>query len=254
MTWATFLGNALDTNVGGIAFFGIFLSLTVFLIGQYLFKISNGFFLFQPLFFGMVLGIFILWLMAKWFNVSATYFYQAAYKPGGDILFWFLNPATIAFAIPLYRRNDIVKRFWLEIVLSLIVGMIISLFAIYGVSKLFGLNNVMISSMMTQAATTAIAMPVAGAIGGNTAVTAMACILNAVIIYALATFLIKIFRLNADPIGAGLGLGTAGHAVGTAKAVQLGSIQGSMASIAVVIVSIVVDLVVPTFARLVGLV
>lgn len=254
MTWATFLGNALDTNVGGIAFFGIFLSLAVFLIGQYLFKISNGFFLFQPLFFGMVLGIFILWLMAKWFNVTPTYFYQAAYKPGGDILFWFLNPATIAFAIPLYRRNDIVKRFWLEIVLSLIVGMIISLFAIYGVSKLFGLNNVMTSSMMTQAATTAIAMPVAGAIGGNTAVTAMACILNAVIIYALATFFIKIFRLNADPIGAGLGLGTAGHAVGTAKAVQLGSIQGSMASIAVVIVSIVVDLVVPTFARLVGLI
>ncbi|GAK48393.1 effector of murein hydrolase LrgB [Secundilactobacillus oryzae JCM 18671] len=258
MTWATFLGNALEKNpvTGasmGQAFFGIFLSLVVFLIGQWLFKIGKGFFLFQPLFVGMVLGIAVLVVMAKWFGVSATYFYQAAYKPGGDILFWFLNPATIAFAVPLYRRNDVVKRFWLEIVLSLFVGLIISLFLTVGVSRLFGLNNVVTASMLTQAATTAIAMPVAGAIGGNTAITAMACILNAVIIYALASILIKFFRLNADPVGAGLGLGTAGHAVGTAKAVQLGSIQGSMASIAVVVISIFIDLVVPTFARMMGI-
>ena len=253
MTWVNFFGNALDPKVGGMAFFGIFLSLAVFLIGKYLFKISKGFFLFQPLFVGMVLGIFILWLMAKWFGVSLPTFYQSAYKPGGDIIFWFLNPATIAFAIPLYRRNDVVKKFWLEIILSLIVGMIISLFIIYYVSTRLGLDNTMIASMLSQAATTAIAMPISGAVGGIPAVTAMACIINAVLIYALADFLIKIFRLNSDPVGAGLGLGTAGHTVGSAKAVQLGSIQGAMASIAVVVISIVVDIVVPPFAHMMGL-
>lgn len=254
MTWSTFLGKAVvDPTSAPLLFFGIFLSLVVFLIGQWLFKISKGFFLFQPLFVGMVLGIFVLWLMSKWFGLSLPDFYVQAYKPGGDLLFWFLNPATIAFAIPLYRRNDVVKKFWLEIILSLIIGMFISLFAIWGVAKALGLNNVMISSMLPQAATTAIAMPISAAIGGNPAVTAMACILNAVLIYALADFLIKIFRLNSDPVGAGLGLGTAGHTVGSAKAVQLGSVQGAMASIAVVVISIVVDLVVPQFAHLVGL-
>lgn len=254
MTWATFLGKAVvDPTSAPLLFFGIFLSLVVFLIGQYLFKISNGFFLFQPLFVGMVLGILVLWLMSKWFGVSLPNFYAQAYKPGGDLLFWFLNPATIAFAIPLYRRNDVFKKFWLEIILSLIVGTIISLFAIYYVSKLLGLNNTLISSMLPQAATTAIAMPISTAVGGNAAVTAMACILNAVLIYALADFFIKVFRLNSDPVGAGLGLGTAGHTVGSAKAVQLGSVQGAMASIAVVVISIVIDLVVPTFAGIMGL-
>lgn len=253
MTWVNFFGNALDPKVGGIAFFGIFLSLVVFLIGQWLFKITNGFFLCQPLFVGMVLGIFILWLLSKWFGVSLPTFYQAAYKPGGDILFWFLNPATIAFAIPLYRRNNVFKKFWLEIVLSLIVGMVISLVVIYFVAKAAGLNNAMISSMLPQAATTAVAMPISAAVGGNSAVTAMACILNAVLIYALADVLIKVFRLNSDPVGAGLGLGTAGHTVGSAKAVQLGSVQGAMASIAVVVISIVVDIVVPPFASMMHL-
>ncbi|MDT6980080.1 LrgB family protein [Levilactobacillus zymae] len=255
--WGKWLGDALGTNATGAsagnAIFGIFLSLVVYLIGQWLFKIGKGFFLFQPLFVGMVLGIFILFLLAKAFGTTTATFYKSAYLPGGNIIFWFLNPATIAFAIPLYRRNDIVKRFWPVIILSLIVGLVISLFAIYGVAKLFHLNDVGIASMLPQAATTAIAMPIATAIGGNAAITAMACILNAVIIYALGDWLVKFFKVNSDPIGAGLGLGTAGHTVGSAKALQLGSIQGSMASIAVVVISIVVDVVVPPFASIMGL-
>lgn len=237
----------------GTPVFGICLSLAVFLLGQWLFKISKGLFIFQPLFVGMVLGIFILWLMAKAFGVDVTWFYTNAYKPGGDIIFWFLNPATIAFAVPLYKRNDVVKRFWLEIVLSLVVGLFISLFLIYGLAKVMGLNTNGIASLLPQAATTAIAMPISGAIGGTPAITAMACILNAVLIYALASWLIKIFHLK-EPIGMGLGLGTAGHTVGSAKAIQIGSVPGAMAAIAVVIISIVVDLVVPTFAHLMGLI
>lgn len=237
----------------GTPIFGIFLSLAVFLLGQWLFKISKGFFLFQPLFVGMVLGIFILWLMAKIAGVDVVWLYTNIYKPGGDILFWFLNPATIAFAVPLYKRNDIVKRFWFEILISLIIGLFISLYLIFLVSRLFGIDDAGIAALLPQAATTAVAMPIAAAIGGNPAITAMACILNAVIIYALANFLIKVFHLT-EPIGQGLGLGTAGHAVGSAKAIQLGSVPGSMASIAFVIISVVVDLVVPTFANLMGIV
>jgi len=70
----------------------------------------------------------------------------------------------------------------------------------------------------------------------------------------LGDWLVKFFHVNSDPIGAGLGLGTAGHTVGSAKALQLGSIQGSMASIAVVVISIVVDIVVPPFASMMGLI
>ncbi|MDM7515256.1 LrgB family protein [Lentilactobacillus sp. TOM.63] len=236
----------------GTPVFGISLSIFVYLIGIWLFKITNGFFLFQPLFVGMVLGIFSLWLMAKTFSIDVAWLYRHAYKPGGDILFWFLTPATIAFAVPLYKRNDIIKRFWLEIGLSLTIGLVIALFGIYWVYKLFGLSDAGIASLLPQAATTAFAMPIAEAIGGNSAITAMACIVNAVIIYALANFLLKAFRLT-EPISQGLSLGSAGHAVGSAKALQLGSVTGSMASVAFVLISIVVDLIVPVFTNLVGI-
>lgn len=232
--------------------FGVFLSLIVFLFGQWLFKKSKGFFLFQPLFVAMVLGIILLVVLAKIFGVTTAQMYTQAYKPGGDVIFWFLNPATIAFAIPLYKRNDIFKKNWAIILGSLLIGTVVSLIAITFVSKIIGLSKVNAASMLSQSATTAIAMPLSTAIGGNAAVTAMACIVNAVIIFALGKKLVKWFKLD-EPIGTGLGLGTAGHTVGSAFALKLGSSQGAMAAVAVAMISIIDNLVVPIFANLIGL-
>ena len=133
----------------------------------------------------MVAGIIVLVLLAKGLGTDVKTLYTQAYKPGGDLIFWFLNPATIAFAVPLYKKNDAVKKYWKEIISSLIIGMVVSLVIIVAISKAIGLSQASTASMLPQATTTAIALPIAHAIGGNTAITAMACILNAVIIYAL---------------------------------------------------------------------
>lgn len=228
---------------------GILISLAGYLLGMWLFKISHGFFLFTPLLVGMVFGIAVLAIWAKGIGSTTAAVYTKYYLPGGNIIFWFLNPATVAFAIPLYRRNDIFKKYWLDIVLTLFVGGFISLFGIQLVSKLFGLSRVSTAAMLPQAATTAVAMPIAKGVGGDPAVTAMACILNAVIIYALANFLIKVFRLKKIS-KVGTGLGSAGHTVGSAKALQLGSVEGAMASVAVVIVSLAMDILVPIYVNL----
>ena len=229
-------------------FTGIFISLFVFLIGMWLFKKTNGFFLFTPLFIGMVIGIFILVIWGNLINKTTFQVYKMFYTPGGNMIFWFLNPATAAFAIPVYRRRDVFKKYWFDVVVTLFVGGFLSLFAINGVSKLCGLSKISQASMMSQAATTAVAMPITKSIGGDPAITAVVCILNAVIIYALAEVLIKLFKLNKlSKIGLGLGLGTSGHTVGTAKAIKLGSVQGAMASVAVVVVAIAMDVLVPIF-------
>lgn len=129
--------------------FGICFSLILYTIGQHLFKKSKGFFLLQPLFFAMVSGIVILWLMSKGLGTDVKTFYTQAYKPGGDLIFWFLNPATIAFAVPLYKKNDVVKKYWVEILSSLVIGMIVSLMLIVAISKMVGLSQVGIAVVAT---------------------------------------------------------------------------------------------------------
>lgn len=71
--------------------FGICFSLILYTIGQHLFKKSKGFFLLQPLFFAMVSGIVILWLMSKGLGTDVKTFYTQAYKPGGDLILDFLR-------------------------------------------------------------------------------------------------------------------------------------------------------------------
>lgn len=78
-------------------YFGIVVSLAAFGIGTFLFKKTKGFFLFTPLFVAMVLGIAFLKIGG---------FSYADYNNGGEIIKFFLEPATIAFAIPLYKQRD----------------------------------------------------------------------------------------------------------------------------------------------------
>lgn len=230
--------SALSTNLA-LPFTGIFISLAVFLFGQFLFKKSHGFFLFHPLLVGTVCGILLLVVWGKLSDMSTAAVYNKYFLPGGNIINWFLQPATIAFAIPLYKRNDVVKKYWKEIILALVAGSFIAMFAILAVAKLLGLSRA-----------TTIATQITTSLGGQAAITSLACILNAVIIYAAGDILIKAFRLDKSDIGLGLGLGTAGHTVGSAKGVELGSVEGAMASIAVVIIGLVMNFIVPIFVNL----
>lgn len=231
-------------------YFGIFFSIGVYLIGMFLFKRSNGKFFFQPLFVAMVLGIFLLILFSHLIHADIQNVYTKMYKPGGDIIFWFVNPATIAFAIPLYKRNDILKKYWVEIIVSLIIATVVSTILIYLTATALGLEKSAVLAMLPQGATTAIALPISAAIGGDPAITAMTAITNGVIILAIGKYLIKLFRMERGPIALGLGLGASGHTLGSVKALEVGEIEGSTSSIAIIVIGLVVDLVVPIMANI----
>ena len=219
-------------------YFGILVSLIPFVIATYFYKKTNGFFLLAPLFVSMVAGIAFL----KLTGIS-----YENYKIGGDIINFFLEPATICFAIPLYRKREVLKKYWLQIFGGIAVGTIIALLFIYLVAITFQFGNQIIASMLPQAATTAIALPVSDGIGGVKELTSLAVILNAVVISALGAKIVKLFKIS-NPIARGLALGTSGHTLGVAAAKELGETEESMGSIAVVIVGVIVVAVVPILA------
>ncbi|MGK0575792.1 antiholin-like protein LrgB [Macrococcus capreoli] len=216
-------------------YFGILLTIVPFVIGQILFKKSNGFFLFAPLFVGMVFGITFLAVTGIDFDT---------YNKGGSIISFFLEPATICFAIPLYKKRDVLQKYWLHIIGGIALGTTGAIFGIFGVAKLFGFGTDIIASMLPQAATTAIALPVSKGIGGIPELTSLAVILNAVIIYALGNKMLRFFKIS-NPIARGLALGTSGHALGVSAATELGETETSMASIALVIVGVIVVVIIP---------
>ncbi|RIP37297.1 antiholin-like protein LrgB [Staphylococcus gallinarum] len=219
-------------------YFGILLSLIPFVIATMLFKKTNGFFLFTPLFVSMVVGIAFL---------KITGISYENYKIGGDIINFFLEPATICFAIPLYKRREVLKKYWVQILGGITLGTTAALICIYLIAGMFQFSNDIIASMLPQGATTAIALPVSADIGGIKELTSLAVILNGVIIYALGTKLIKLFNIT-NPIARGLALGTSGHSLGVSSAQEFGETEASMASISLVIVGVIVVIVAPILA------
>ena len=205
------------------AYIGIIISLVVFEIGVFLFKKSKNFFLFTPLFVAMVLGVIVL-------KVTGISYEQ--YNEGGKYISFFLEPATVAFAIPLYKKRDVLKKYWFEIVLALTIGSIGSLFSVIVVGKLIHMHPAIIASILPQAATTAIAVPISESIGGVASITAFTVIFNGVLTYALGKMALRYFRIK-DEIAQGLSLGAAGHALGVAVSMELGETETAMASIAV---------------------
>ena len=225
------------------AYIGIIISLVVFEIGVFLFKKSKNFFLFTPLFVAMVLGVIVL-------KVTGISYEQ--YNEGGKYISFFLEPATVAFAIPLYKKRDVLKKYWFEIVLALTIGSIGSLFSVIVVGKLIHMHPAIIASILPQAATTAIAVPISESIGGVASITAFTVIFNGGLTYALGKMALRYFRIK-DEIAQGLSLGAAGHALGVAVSMELGETETAMASIAVVIVGLVTVVVVPIFAPFIGI-
>lgn len=222
---------------------GIMITLVAFGIGAILFKWSKGFFLFTPLFVGMVLGIVIL---------QVTGISYEEYNEGGKVISFFLDPATVAFAIPLYKKRDVLKKYALEIMLSLTIGTSVALFVIIAVGKIMNVHNDITLAILPQAATTAIAVPVSKSIGGLTSITAFAVIFTAVLIYALGGNLIKFFGIK-HPISRGLALGASGHALGVSVGLDLGETEAAMASLSVVVVGLVTVILVPIFATLINI-
>ncbi|MCD2370842.1 antiholin-like protein LrgB [Bacillus sp. BS3(2021)] len=223
-------------------YFGIVVSLAAFGIGTFLFKKSNGFFLFTPLFVAMILGIAFLKIGG---------FSYEDYKSGGDIIKFFLEPATIAFAIPLYKQVESLKKYWLQILGAIIAGSVCSVAVVYLIANALHLDGAVMKSMLPQAATTAIALPLSKGIGGIQDITAFAVIFDAVIVYALGALFLKIFKVQ-HPIAKGLALGTSGHALGVAVGIEMGEVEAAMASIAVVVVGVVTVFVVPLCVQMIG--
>lgn len=222
---------------------GIGISLVAFGIGSWLFKKSKGFFLFTPLFVAMILGVLFL-------KVSGITYEQ--YNQGGKMISFFLEPATVAFAIPLYKKRDILKKYWAEIIAALTVGSFGSLMVIAFSAKVLHVDSSILASILPQASTTAIAVPISQSLGGITSITAFAVIFNGVLTYALGVIALKWFKIE-HPIAKGLALGTAGHALGVAVGLEMGETEAAMASIAVVVVGVITVVVVPIFATMVGI-
>ena len=203
-------------------FFGIALSILAFLIGVEIRK-RTGVELCNPLLIATVLVAAVLLLCRIPYE---------DYDQGGAVINMFLAPATACLAVSIYTRIQLLKENWLPILVGCTAGSITSMGRIYGLCRLFRLDEAMTASLLPKSVTTPIAIEVSQSLGGIQAITVAAVIITGILGSIFAPLLIKIFRVK-DPVAAGLAIGACSHAVGTSKALELGETEGAMSGLAI---------------------
>lgn len=218
-------------------FAGVALSLISYLIGMLLkkkFKLG----IFNPLLIAIVVSIIVLLIGKVDYKV---------YNQGTKYLSWLLTPATVCLAIPLYEQWGLLKKNFKAVLLGLIAGVVTSLGTVYVLSLIMGLSHKDYVTLLPKSITTAIGMGVSEELGGYVTITVAVIVVTGVLGNMAGALVCKIFRIT-EPISKGLAFGSASHAIGTAKAIEIGEVEGAMSSLAIAVSGILTVVLASVFA------
>lgn len=218
-------------------FAGVALSLISYLIGMLLkkkFKLG----IFNPLLIAIVVSIIVLLIGKVDYKV---------YNQGAKYLSWLLTPATVCLAIPLYEQWSLLKKNFKAVLLGLVAGVVTSLGTVYVLSLIMGLSHKDYVTLLPKSITTAIGMGVSEELGGYVTITVAVIVVTGVLGNMAGALVCKIFRIT-EPISKGLAFGSASHAIGTAKAIEIGEVEGAMSSLAIAVSGILTVVLSSVFA------
>jgi len=205
-------------------FFGAVLSLAAYEAGLLLkkkFKLA----ILNPLLIATICVMAVLMLL----KVDYT-----DYNEGAKYISYLLTPATVCLAVPLYQQLELLRKNLKAVASGITAGVLASLLSVFLLAKLFSLTHEQYVTLLPKSITTAIGMGVSEELGGILTITVAVIIVTGILGNVIAEFVCKIFRIE-EPIAKGLALGTASHAIGTAKAMELGEVEGAMSSLAIAV-------------------
>ena len=205
-------------------FFGFFLSLAAYGVGLMV-KKRWKLAIFNPLLVAIVLVIVFL---------AVTGLDYQVYNDGAKYLSYLLTPATVCLAAPLYEQFALLRRNAKAIMLGIVAGVLASLCCILLLAVVFRLDHAMYVTLLPKSITTAIGIGVTEILGGHVSLAVVVIIITGVLGNIFAEGFCKLLHIT-DPIAQGVGIGTATHAVGTARAMEMGQVQGAMSSLSIVV-------------------
>ena len=201
-------------------FFGIAITLVTYEIGLWI-KQKTGKAIANPLLISVILIVAVLLL----FHID-----YETYANGAQYISIFLTPATVSLAVPLYRQLELLKTYPKAIFGGIIAGVLTAMVSVFALSLMFGLNHEQYVTLLPKSITTVVII-VTGILGN-----------------ILADTICHLCKIE-DPIAKGLAIGTSAHALGTAKAMELGEIEGAMSSLSIVVCGILTVISVSIFAN-----
>lgn len=206
---------------------GVTISLFTYMLGAYL-KKKCSLAILNPLLISIIVTIFVL--------VAGKVKYEIYYE-GAKYLSWFLTLATVCLAIPLYEQLTLLKKNFKAVMIGITTGVLTSLMTVFLLSLLMGLSHKEYVTLLPKSITTAIGMGISEELGGYVTITVAVIVITGVLGNILAEPLCKLFQIT-NPIAKGVAIGSSAHAIGTARAMEMGEVEGAMSSLSIAVAGI----------------
>lgn len=179
-----------------------------------------------------LLAILFLMSVLYWGEIDFTF-----YKRHTEIISFLLGPATVALAIPLYRQWTIVKRYWFPLLVGLGVGSLLSVLLIGSVAYVLHFDQTILISLLPKSVTMPIGLELTRTYGGIEAITVLAIIVTGLTGASTAPVILRLMKIN-NPIAKGAAIGMSSHALGTARALEMGETEGAVSSVSLALTGI----------------
>lgn len=223
--------------LGSSAYFGLLLSLGAYGLGLLLqrrWKLP----IFNPLLVAIVVVAVVLLLLDLDYG---------SYSQGANLLNYLLTPATVCLAVPLYEQFSLLRRHGKAVLLGIAAGVLAGLVTILVLAWLFSLDHSAYVTLLPKSITTAIGIGVATELGGRVPIAVAVIILTGILGSIVAEKWLALLRIT-HPVARGIALGSSAHAIGTAKAMEMGAVEGSMSSLSIVVCGVCTVVLAPLFA------
>lgn len=219
-------------------FFGVMISFITYELGVLL-KRKLKLTIFNPLLVAIVLIILFLAV----FHID-----YKTYNEGAKYLSYFLTPATVCLAVPLYEQVELLKKHMIAILAGIISGAVTSAACVLALALVFRLEHKEYVTLLPKSITTAIGMGISEELGGIVTITVAVIVITGVLGNIIAEYVCKIFHIE-EAIAKGIAIGSSSHAMGTAKAMEMGEIEGAMSSLSIAVSGVITVIIAPIFAN-----
>jgi putative effector of murein hydrolase len=155
-----------------------------------------------------------------------------------------LGPSVVALGLLLYDQLVYIRGNVVSMLTAISVGSVVGVASVIAIGKLMGLDATMIHSLEPKSVTTPIAMGLSESLGGNTSLTAIVVILCGIIGAIAGPTVHKVLRIK-DPIAQGLSMGAAAHGIGTARAMELGALEGAISGLSIGLMGVMTSIAIP---------
>ena len=224
--------------------FWLTLTIGSYLIADFIYRKSNLFPLLNP----VAISVLLVSLILIFFNIQYERYFE-----GAKFIHFLLGPVTVALAVPIYKKWDLIVINSKAIFISLLIGSIFAILVTYLLSLYFELPKELILSLLPRSVTAPIAMGISEIIGGIPSLTAIITLITGVIGASLGIFVFDLMKLkNMDARGFSLGL--ASHGIGTARAMSKNKNAGVFAAVGMGLSGLVTSILVPLFLKIISII